>query len=352
MAALKADSSSSRHDMCVVLSRQTRIVAGRGTPDKADALLEEASLIAKHADPQCFEELHQTLSLLGTVYKQHSMPEQLEKTYRRIHECFLAAGQQDSLAVARNLSELCKLYTSQSRFAEAEPALKRSIALYSKYLGLKHEEARPLLKQLADVYVHLERLDDAQVVSTNSLELAVQVDDIKSVEDVSNQVREIARLFRMQGKLQQSAMTYKRCLELLTRCDRMKKERLPEILHELAFLYEQMHEVEELSDVYERILEANEVAYGSNDSRLLPDIVRFAQLCIGEKQFAKAETLLKKAMELNQASLDDEDVLLEQIDLYKLLGELYRGQMRYMEAQITYQEAQDLAEKERWNHPY
>jgi tetratricopeptide (TPR) repeat protein len=54
--------------------------------------------------------------------------------------------------VGTALNNLARLYRAQGRFAEAEPLIKRSLAVSEKALGPDHADVGRSLNNLADLY--------------------------------------------------------------------------------------------------------------------------------------------------------------------------------------------------------
>jgi tetratricopeptide (TPR) repeat protein len=71
----------------------------------------------------------------------------------------------EHLSIATALINLAELYRTRSRYAEAEPLLKRSLEIREKILGLEHFELIDPLHKLGTIYMAHDRYDEAKAVS-------------------------------------------------------------------------------------------------------------------------------------------------------------------------------------------
>jgi tetratricopeptide (TPR) repeat protein len=65
-------------------------------------------------------------------------------------------------SVALALNNLAALYLYQDRYADAEPLLKRSVAVFEKALGPNHPEIADVIDNLAEMYKTQGRTADAE----------------------------------------------------------------------------------------------------------------------------------------------------------------------------------------------
>ena len=63
---------------------------------------------------------------------------------------------------------LAALYHAQGKYAEAEPLLKRALAIWAKALGPAHPDVATTLNNLAALYRKTNRLADAEVMENRA----------------------------------------------------------------------------------------------------------------------------------------------------------------------------------------
>jgi tetratricopeptide (TPR) repeat protein len=77
--------------------------------------------------------------------------------------------------IAQNLSNLGTLYSIQSRDAEAEPLLQRSLAIRKQTPGPMHPDVAQSLNNLAGLYRNWGRYTEAELLLQRVLTIAEQV---------------------------------------------------------------------------------------------------------------------------------------------------------------------------------
>ena len=70
--------------------------------------------------------------------------------------------------VAISLNDLGELYRVQGRFAEAEPFLKRSLAITEKALGVEHPHVTTVRENYAALLRQTGRGDEAETLETRA----------------------------------------------------------------------------------------------------------------------------------------------------------------------------------------
>jgi tetratricopeptide (TPR) repeat protein len=71
--------------------------------------------------------------------------------------------------IAASLNNLASLYSSQGRYADAEPLLQRALAIREKTLGRDHPDVAASLNGLADLYRNQGRYADVEPLYQRAL---------------------------------------------------------------------------------------------------------------------------------------------------------------------------------------
>jgi tetratricopeptide (TPR) repeat protein len=106
--------------------------------------------------------------------------------------------------VAVSLNNLGLLYESQGRYGNAEPLLKRSLAIAEKTLGTNNPDFATSLSSLASLYEAQGRYGDAEPLFKRSLEInekALGPDH----SQVANSLSNLGGLYHSQGRSNQSS---------------------------------------------------------------------------------------------------------------------------------------------------
>jgi tetratricopeptide (TPR) repeat protein len=102
------------------------------------------------------------LQNLGRLALKQQQPQRAEELHKRALKILEDLGP-DRFDVGSALNELAELYRGQRRFAEAEPLLKRALAIYAKGdMSPNHERVRTVLMSLAALYADQGRTADAE----------------------------------------------------------------------------------------------------------------------------------------------------------------------------------------------
>ena len=115
--------------------------------------------------------------------------------------------------VGTSLSNLALLYQNQSRYAEAEPLYKRSLAIREKALGPEHAIVGNSLSNLASLYENQDRYAEAEPLYRRSLAIRQKVLGPEHT-DVSNSLNNLAVLYQYQGRYAEAEPLYKRSLAI------------------------------------------------------------------------------------------------------------------------------------------
>ncbi len=102
-------------------------------------------------------------------------------------------------AVATLLNNLGQVYKAEGRYADAEPAIKQSLAIREKVLGRDHVDVARSLNNLADLYQRQDRFAEAEPIYQRALsirERTVGPDHPDTVASLNN----LASLYQAQGR--------------------------------------------------------------------------------------------------------------------------------------------------------
>ena len=170
-----------------------------------------------------------------------------------------------------SLNNLAVLYC-QGRYAEAEPFIKRSLAIAEKALGPEHPDVGTALNNLAVLYRSQGRYAEAEPLYKRSLairEKALGPDH----PDVGTSLNNLAVLYQSQGRYAEAEPLYKRSLAIREKALGPEHPDVGTSLNNLALLYQAQGRYAEAEPLYKRSLAIREKALGPEH----PDVGDVAQ---------------------------------------------------------------------------
>ncbi len=198
---------------------------------------------------------------------------------------------------ATALTWLGSLYESQERFAEAEPPLKRALAIREKAFGPDHPLVATSLSNLAHLYQREGRTAEAQELEKSAKAIREKALGSDELEALPREVQEL----RWGGKEAEAVQLAQHYVELA-------KER-----------------------------------YGEDQPDFAPALLLLAQLYASQGRPAEAEPLFKQALAIRETTLGPEN--LQVADILQQLASFYQAQARYLEAEVLLKRAVAIREK-------
>jgi CHAT domain-containing protein len=218
----------------------------------------------------------------------------------RVAEGTRAQKGEEHLDTARSLVTLAGLYSIQRRLTEAEPLLRRALAIREKALGPTHPETVAILGVLAPIYRALGRTADAELLESRARQTPYQADQ-QAADDVKLRNEAIARA--AQGKHGEA---------------------------EQLFL---------------SAIAAAEKKYGARHARVVLNLDPLAALYVAQGRLAEAEQLLKRALTIREGTNELTDVHLQTAAAHEEMAKMHRQQGRRAEADLEDTKAQEARTK-------
>ena len=194
----------------------------------------------------------------------------------RLTELVRAQKGEEHLDTARSLVTLAGLYSIQRRLTEAEPLLKRALAIREKALGPSHPETVAILGVLGPVYRALGRVAEAELLEKRARQTTNRADEY-AADDV--RLRNEAAAHAAQGK----------------------------------------HA--EAEQLYQRAISAAEKKYGPEHPRIVHSLNPLAELYVKQGRLAEAELLLKRALAIREKTNELAELHLQTALAHETIGE-------------------------------
>jgi tetratricopeptide (TPR) repeat protein len=271
--------------------------------------------------------------------KKHSDALPLLESYR---EAVRTSRGEDSLAYAKALLELVKLFQDIRQPEKLESTLLQALTVHEKIYGADHHNIAVILNKLGMFYYSQGRYGDAEPLFKRALDVrerGLGKDHPNTLTSVSN----LGALYSAQGRDGETEPLYKRVLEIRERT--LGKEHLDTLLsvNNLAELYSSQGRYGEAESLHKRALEAYERVLGKDHPDTLTSVSNLAELYSSQGRYGEAETLHKRALEARERILgkDHPDTL---TSVNNLAG-LYKAQGRYGEAESLHKRALEARER-------
>ena len=213
-----------------------------------------------------------------------------------------AAGIADP--TARLLNQVGLLLLEKARYAEAEPLLRRALAIDEASLGDAHPKVAIRLNNLAQLLQETNRLAEAEPLMRRALAI-----DEASFGDahpnVARDLNNLAQLLKATNRLAEAEPLIRRALAI---DEASFGDAHPEVaidLNNLARLLQDTNRLVEAEPLMRRALAIDEASFGDAHPNVARHLNNLAQLLRATKRLAEAEPLLHRALAIDEASFGD-----------------------------------------------
>ncbi|MGD0573049.1 MAG: tetratricopeptide repeat protein [Sedimentisphaerales bacterium] len=291
----------------------------------------------------------QILNEIAVVYYENAMYEEADPLMKRALAIDEASFGKDHPNVARDLNNLAVLYKVTNRLYEAEPLMKRALAIDEASFGKDHPEVAIRLNNLAQLYQATNRLSEAEPM----MKRALAIDEAsfgKNHPEVAIRLNNLAQLYKATNRLSEAEPLMKRALAIDEASFGKDHPKVAIRLNNLAQLYKATNRLSEAEPMMKRALAIDEASFGKDHPEVAIDLNNLAQLYRATNRLAEAEPLMKRALAIDEASFGKDHPEVAR-DLNNVAG-LYQATNRLSEAEPMYKRAVEIAEKSLGsNHP-
>jgi len=234
-------------------------------------------------------------------------------------------------------------------FAEAEPLLRRALALDEKRFGLNHPNVATCLNNLAALLHDTNRLKEAEILYRRALAIDEQSfgsNDPKIATCLNN----LALLLKASGRLREAEPLYRRALAVDEQSFGPDHPRVATHLNNLAQLLQATDRPDEAEAFYRRALIIDQEVLGPNHPRVASHLNNLAQLLQAIDRLEEAEPLYRHALAIDEQSFGPEHPRVA--THLNNLASLLKATDRLEEAEQLYRRALGIDERSfGWDHP-
>jgi tetratricopeptide (TPR) repeat protein/CHAT domain-containing protein len=245
-------------------------------------------------------------------------------------------------AVAEPLNALANLYYHQGRYKEAEPLFKRSLAIFEKKFGSNQIDVGTLLSNLANLYTSQGRYKDAEPMYKRSLAISEKTLG-RNHFDVAATLNNLAGLYKSQGRYKDAEPLYKRSLAIYEKARSPTHPHVATVLSGLANLYRDQGLYGEAEPLFKRALAIREKALGPDHPDVADSLDDLARLYNSQGRYRDAEPLYKRSLAIREQALGPDNLEVA-ASLNNMAGP-YQSQGRYKDAEALYKRSLAIDEK-------
>ena len=252
----------------------------------------------------------------------------------------VVAGHADAAEIrkptAKLMNALATLYLTRAKYYQAEPLLRRALALCKKSFGGDQPEVATLLSNLAQSLQATNRIEEAERLLRQALAIKSRALG-RDHPDVAAYINNLARLLQDTNRLQRAEPLMRQALAISQSAYGHYHGVVALYLNNLARLLHDMNRLDEAEPLMRQALKIDENAKGANDPDVASDLNNLAGLLKATNRLGEAEPLMRRALAIDEHVYGSDHPKVA-TDLNSLAGLLYR-EKRLGEAESLYRRA-------------
>ena len=202
----------------------------------------------------------------------------------------------------RLMNGLGLYFNARARFDEAEPLMRRALAIDEQSFGDDHPKVASDLNNLALLLKNTNRLAEAETM----VRRALAIDEQSFGEDhpeVAIDLNNLAQLFKETDRLTEAEPLMERVIEITEKSYDPNHPMVATALNNLAELLYVTNRFAEAEPMYRRALAIDEQSFGKDHPKVAIRLNNLAALLLATNRLAEAEPLMRRALEIFEKSL-------------------------------------------------
>ncbi|HEX3131202.1 MAG TPA: tetratricopeptide repeat protein [Thermoanaerobaculia bacterium] len=197
------------------------------------------------------------------------------------------------------MSELAIYLHARGCFAEAEPLMRRALAIDEVSFGNNHPNVAVRLNNLALLLNDTNRLAEAEPLIRRALAIAEAAYG-SAHPDVATGLNNLAHLLQAMNRLAEAEPLMRRALAIDETAFRNNHPQVATGLNNLAHLLQAMNRLAEAEPLMRRALAIDEAAFGSSHPNVARDLNNLAQSLQAMGRPSEAEPLIRRALAIDE----------------------------------------------------
>jgi tetratricopeptide (TPR) repeat protein len=211
----------------------------------------------------------------------------------------------DPPTLAYALNNLAALLEATNRLSEAEPLMRRALAINEQSYGAEHPNVASCLNNLAQLLQATNRLSEAEPLMRRALAIDKQSYGAEH-PNVAVRLNNLAQLLQDTNRLAEAEPLMRRALAIDEQSYGAEHPKVAVCLNNLAQLLKATNRLAEAEPLMRRALAIDEQSYGAEHPRVATDLNNLAQLLQATNRLAEAEPLMRRALAIMRSSFGDE----------------------------------------------
>ena len=241
------------------------------------------------------------LNQLGLLYLNRAEYSEAEPLMRRALAIDEASYGNEHPTVARGLNNLAQLLQETNRLVEAEPLMRRALAIDEASYGAEHPSVARDLNNLAILLQNTNRLTEAEPL----MRRALAIDEASygpEHPEVATDLNNLAQLLKATNRFTEAEPMLRRSLDIAEASYGANHPKVATRLHNLALLLQNTNRLTEAEPLMRRALAIDETSYGPEHPEVATDLNNLALLLHNTNRLAEAEPLMRRAHSIFLAS--------------------------------------------------
>jgi tetratricopeptide (TPR) repeat protein len=266
------------------------------TKELEDQLLPEAIDLVSRPVPNELSKVPSLTSLARLLHEQARFSE-AEPLMRRALAIDERSHGPDHPDVARDLNNLAQLLQATNRLGEAEPLMRRALAIDEQSSGPDHPAVAIRLNNLALLLQATNRLDKAEPLFRRALAIAERSSG-PDHPDVAIRLNNLASLLQDTNRLGEAEPLFRRALAIDEQSSGPDHPDVAIRLNNLASLLQDTNRPGDAEPLMRRALAIDEQSYGPDHPRVAIELNNLAQLLKATNRLGEAEPLSRRMLEI------------------------------------------------------
>jgi CHAT domain-containing protein/Tfp pilus assembly protein PilF len=261
----------------------------------ADALPLAQAMVADLEKGPANSDLAGALNNLAQVYSAMGRDADAEPLLKRSLAIMEKSVGLDSASIGPELNNLGALYQRQQRYAEAEPLFKRALAISEKGLPPGHPDIGRSLNNLATLYERLDRHADAEPLFKRALAIYEKAAGPENPA-VATLANNLGQVIKSEGRYAEAEPLIKRSLAIREKVLGRDHPDVARSLNNLGDLYQREQRYTDAEPLFKRALAIREQTVGSDHPDTVASVNNLASLYQAAGRTAEALPLVERTM--------------------------------------------------------
>ncbi len=241
------------------------------------------------------------MNKVGLLLFRKALHVEAEPLMRRALAIDEASFGPDHPRVALHLNNLAQLLQATNRLPEAEPLMRRALAINEASFGPDHPDVAPSLNNLASLLQATNRVPEAEPLMRRGLainEASFGADHPRVATNLDN----LALLLKTTNRMLEAEPLMRRALAINEASFGPDHPDVATSLNNLAQLLQATNRLPEAEPLMRRALAINEVSFGVDHPKVATNLENLALLLKVTNRLPEAEPLMRRALAIDEAS--------------------------------------------------